>query len=129
MTCIKPVAATPEEPSPAVAVAASDEGDRIVVTGSNKKASKCPENFNVLPEDACTLPGLLKILLTAVVSIGSMLLVLALVWVGFLFIKAQGSEEELRSARSALVWTVFGGLLLLGAQALSMVIQATVQSL
>jgi hypothetical protein len=67
--------------------------------------------------------------LKAVVQIGSILLVLALVWVGFLFVMAQGAEEKIRDARGALVWTVIGGMLLLGARAISEVIQATVQTL
>ena len=49
-----------------------------------------------------------------------------LVYVGFLFVAARGNEEKISSARSALVWTVVGGLILLGASAISAVIQATV---
>lgn len=76
-----------------------------------------------------SLEGLLVIVLKAVVQIGTILLVLALVWVGFLFVMAQGSEEKIREARSAFVWTVIGGMLLLGATAISEVIKATVQTL
>lgn len=89
----------------------------------------CPDNFNLLPDDACTLDGLIRILIGLVVQIGTILLVLALVWTGFLFIQAQGNEEQLRSARSALLWTVLGGLLLLAAQALHMVISQAVSTL
>ncbi len=81
------------------------------------------------PLRAGSLPELLTIVLEAVVQIGSILLVLALVWVGFLFVMAQGAEEKIRDARGALVWTVIGGMLLLGAKAISEVIQATVQTL
>lgn len=92
-------------------------------------SAECPTNFNLLPEGVCTLEGFVNILLEAVVNIGTILLVLALVWTGFLFIKAQGNEEELRSARSALLWVVLGGGLLLGAQVLSLVIKATIETL
>ncbi len=81
------------------------------------------------PLNAGSLPELLTVILGAVIQIGSILLVLALVWVGFLFVMAQGAEEKIRDARSALVWTVIGGMLLLGATAISEVIQATVQTL
>ena len=81
------------------------------------------------PLTASSLPDLLNTILGAVVKIGGVLLVLALVWVGFLFVAAQGSEEKIRDARSALVWTVVGGLILLGAQAISLAVQATAAAL
>lgn len=52
-----------------------------------------------------------------------------LIYVGFLFVKAQGKEEELRDARRALLWTVIGALILLGSQAIAMGIKATVEAL
>lgn len=81
------------------------------------------------PLKAGSITELLNIVLKAVVEIGSILLVLALVWVGFLFVAAQGAEEKIRDARTALMWTVIGGLILLGAEAISQVITATVQAL
>ncbi len=81
------------------------------------------------PLTAGSIPELLAVVLRAVVQIGSIVLVLALVWVGFLFVAAQGAEEKIREARNALVWTVIGGLILLGATAISAAIQATAQAL
>ncbi len=76
-----------------------------------------------------TVPEFLALILAAVVNLGTIILVLMLVYVGFLFVVAQGNEEKLQNAKSALLWTVVGGLVLLGAQAISLVIQATVGSL
>lgn len=76
-----------------------------------------------------SVDDLLGAVLTAVVRIGSIILVLALVYIGFLFVVAQGNEEKLKSARNALLWTVIGGLILLGATAIKEVITATVESL
>ncbi len=76
-----------------------------------------------------SVPEFLALILKAVVNLGSIILVLMLVYVGFLFVVAQGNEEKLQNAKSALLWTVVGGLVLLGAQAISLVIQATVGSL
>lgn len=81
------------------------------------------------PLKVCSIPEFLALVLQGVVQIGSMILVLALIWVGFLFVAAQGNEEKIKNARSALVWTVVGGLLLLGAQGIALVIHATVSSL
>lgn len=76
-----------------------------------------------------TLPEFLNAILDAVVQLGTIVLILALVYVGFQFVAAQGNEEKIRSARSALMWTVIGGLVLLGAKAIGLVIQGTVQAL
>ncbi len=76
-----------------------------------------------------SLADLLAAVLGLIVQLGTFALVFMLVYVGFLFVVAQGNDEKLRSARSALVWTVIGGLVLLGAQAISMVIQSTINAL
>lgn len=81
------------------------------------------------PLNAETLQELLLLILRAVIQLGSIVLVLALVWTGFLFIQAQGQEEKLRDARGSLLWTVAGGLLLLGATAIAEVVKATVGQL
>jgi hypothetical protein len=81
------------------------------------------------PLNASSLTDLLQLVLHTIVQLGSILLVVALVWVGFLFVAAQGAEEKIRDARNALVWTVVGGLVLLGAEAISAAIQATVSAL
>ena len=81
------------------------------------------------PLNVSSLPELLTAILNGVVEIGAILLTVMIVYVGFLFVAAQGNEEKIRSARSALVWTVIGGLILLGASAISAVIQATVGSI
>lgn len=76
-----------------------------------------------------SLPDFLNAILGAVVQLGTIVLTLALIYVGFLFVKAQGKEEEIKNARNALMWTVIGGLVLLGAQTIGMVIASTVKSL
>lgn len=76
-----------------------------------------------------SLPDFLNAILGAVVDLGTIVLTLALIYVGFLFVKAQGKEEEIKNARNALMWTVIGGLVLLGAQTIGMVISSTVEGL
>lgn len=50
-----------------------------------------------------------------------------IVWAGFLYVTAQGSEERLRKAHNALLYAVVGGLLVLGAQALLYIITNTIE--
>jgi hypothetical protein len=81
------------------------------------------------PLKADSILALLGEFLDGIVSLGAIALVLAFVWVGFLFVAAQGSDEKLKSARTTLVWTVVGGLVLLGAKLIASVITSTVQSI
>lgn len=83
----------------------------------------------VNPLNAGSIPELLGIILEAMVELGSIAIVLMLVWVGFLFVKAQGNETEIKKARQALLYTVIGGLILLGASAISQVLQSTIEAL
>lgn len=76
-----------------------------------------------------TLPEFLRAILGGVIQIGTIILIMMLVYVGFLFVAARGNSEKLQTAKSALVWTVIGGLILLGAQAIQLVIEGTVNSL
>lgn len=83
----------------------------------------------VNPLNAGSIPELIAVVLDAVIELGSIAIVLALVWVGFLFVRAQGSDTELKKARTALFNTIVGGLILLGASAISMVLASTIESL
>lgn len=76
-----------------------------------------------------SLPELLRAILGGVVQIGAIFLTVMIVYVGFLFVAARGNEEKISSARSALLWTIIGGLILLGASAIELVIEATVKTL
>lgn len=87
------------------------------------------DNSLANPLQTDSLTGLITLILNAVIDIGVIVLVLALVWTGFKFVMAQGQEEQIREARSSLLWTLIGGLLLLGATAISLVLQATVERL
>ena len=75
------------------------------------------------------LQGLLAAFLQAIVQVGAIFLVLTLVWVGVLFTQAQGNEEKIKNARQALFWTVIGGLILLGAESLALIISSTAAAL
>lgn len=52
--------------------------------------------------------------------------VLMFVWTGFMFVKAQGNKTEIDTAKTALVWTVLGTFVLLGAWAFAQIIGNTV---
>ncbi len=71
----------------------------------------------------------LNSILAFVVRIGEIVVILMLVYVGFLFVTARGEPAKITTARQALLWTVVGALILLGAQVIAEGIKATVKAL
>lgn len=68
-------------------------------------------------------------ILEVVVNVGLPVVAVALVYAGFLFVKARGNETELVTAKKAFLWTVIGAAIVLGAFVIQQAIQATVGGL
>lgn len=81
------------------------------------------------PLKVTSIEGLIAAILEIVVKIGAPLIVLFIIYSGFLFVKAQGNEEKLKEAKKALAWTVVGAAILLGAWLIAEVIQNTITNL
>lgn len=54
--------------------------------------------------------------------------VLMFIYSGFLFVKAQGNDKELKAAKDAIVWSVVGALILFGAWGFAEMIGKTVET-
>ena len=76
-----------------------------------------------------SLESFLGNILQFVVRIGTIVVILMLIFVGYKFVMAQGVPAKIEEAKKMLLWTIIGALVLLGAQAISMGILATVQAL
>ena len=74
------------------------------------------------------LMTLLTRVLNVVIQLGVVVLTLMIVYCGFLFVTAQGNPEALSKAKSALLWTVIGGAILLGAQGIASGVGATINA-
>ncbi len=74
-----------------------------------------------------TLPELIVAILRVVIAVGFPVLVLAIIYTGFLFISAQGNPDKIKDARTAFTWTIIGGAILLGALAIAELLRATVE--
>jgi len=85
-------------------------------------------NF-INPLGYCNISSFLSAVLNAVVLITFPIIVLFIVYSGFLFVAAQGNEEKLGKAKKLFFWTIIGALLVLGASALSGAIEGTVQKI
>ncbi|MBP9771527.1 MAG: hypothetical protein KBD16_01220 [Candidatus Pacebacteria bacterium] len=62
-------------------------------------------------------------------KVGFYIVVFFIIYSGFLFVKARGNEEELKSAKKTFLYTVIGAAILLGATILANVIEGTVKQL
>ncbi|HAQ02880.1 TPA: hypothetical protein DEP30_02435 [Candidatus Nomurabacteria bacterium] len=75
------------------------------------------------------LPQFIEWFINLVLIVGVPLLVLAIIYAGFLYVKAQGNSEELTVAHKTLLYTVIGGALLLGAFVIANAIGKTVEDI
>ena len=81
---------------------------------------------NPLKGDITTIAGFTEAFLRAVTFILFPIAVLFIVYSGFLFVFARGDIEMLKKAKINFLWTVIGVALLLGAWALAVLIQGTI---
>lgn len=75
-----------------------------------------------------TLEAFFVKILELIVKIGYPIIVLAMIYSGFLFVKARGNSEELKTAREAILYTIVGALVILGAQAIGVAIKGTISA-
>ncbi|MDD5721482.1 MAG: TrbC/VirB2 family protein [Candidatus Pacebacteria bacterium] len=75
------------------------------------------------------ISDLIQAILQGVIKIGMPIVALAIIYCGFLFVKAQGKPTELTKAKDALLYTLIGAAILLGAWAIAKMISATVLAL
>ncbi len=81
------------------------------------------------PLQTSDLYQFLSMLLRLVAQIAFPIIVLFFVYIGFLFVTGASNPDQIKKARSYFLWAVVGALLVLGAYALSLAIQATVNQL
>ncbi len=76
------------------------------------------------------LTGLIRIVLSDIVSpVLTILAVLFLMYSGFLFVSAQGNEQQLTKAKEVLKWTLIGLFVLISANVFAEIIQNTAKRL
>jgi hypothetical protein len=78
----------------------------------------------------CTLSTFLTTILhNIILPLGGILVVLAFIWVGFLFVTSGGNTSKFETARRYLLYAAIGAALLLGAELIQAVIQNTLSQL
>jgi len=72
--------------------------------------------------------GFLEKIIEAMLQLGAVLAVIVVIYAGFLFVTAQGDEGKIKTAKNALLYTVIGLAILLGARIIASVIENTIRS-
>ena len=75
-----------------------------------------------------TLVQFLTIILDSVIKIGALVVVMLVVYSGFLFVTAQGNDEKLKEAKDSIFWVLIGAAIILGAWAVENVVVNTIDT-
>jgi hypothetical protein len=70
--------------------------------------------------------NLIDLIVTIVQFLGGPVVVIGVIYAGYLFVSAQGETGQLEKARHALLWTIVGAAVILGASVLKSVVQGTI---
>lgn len=97
-----------------------------VETGTTRIQTKI---INPIGPNLNTLPDFIIKLIKIVLYVGVPIVALAIIYTGFLFVSAQGEEKKLIEAKKAIVSTLIGAVLLLGAFVIANAIQQTVDDI
>ncbi len=100
-------------------------GPPVAVDPPDPENKVLPKITNPLKKEFSDIPSLVNGLVKIALQVGTIVAVLALVWVGFKFILAQGNPGEIEKARQALWWVIIGIAILFGAQIIVEIIKGT----
>lgn len=98
-------------------------------TGSGTSSSGVTVNTkidNPLGSSITDLPSFINTIISFVLLVAIPIIVLAVIYAGFLFVTAAGNPEKLGKAKKTLLYTLIGAALLLGAFVIAKAIKGTV---
>jgi len=84
-------------------------------------------NVNSLIEPT-TIEGFLLSILNAFILIAIPIIVLSIIYAGFLYVTAKGNSEQVKQATTALTYSIIGGVIIIGAVAISQIVKNVVDS-
>ena len=76
-----------------------------------------------------SIPEFLLALVDIVFLFGMPIIVIFIIYAGFLFVTAGDNESQITKAKTVITWTLIGAAVLIGAKVIAMAIQTTVLSL
>jgi len=81
------------------------------------------------PIKSQNLLELLDAIINIIIMIGIPVIVIMIVWAGWMFIQAQGNPTKLQTARAGLMWVFIGTMVVLGAKVIVEIVQNTMFSI
>jgi hypothetical protein len=84
---------------------------------------------NPLGDNMSTIPGFVMGILSIVMYLGVPLIGVVLIYTGFKFLMARGNPEKIKSAKYNLLWVIIGVGVFLGAWALTVIIDSTINNI
>jgi hypothetical protein len=101
------------------------EGEPVPLTEHGSTGDYGLEN----PLNADSLVEFVAQVLKLVYQVGLPVVIIMIVYAGFLYVKARGNPGEIQSAHNALRWTLIGAAIILGASVIAVAIEGTIKSL
>jgi len=80
---------------------------------------------NPTPGGGATLQEFILLLVDIIQLIGMPILVVCLIYGGFLFVSASGNEDQLTKAKMWVLWSIVGATIILGARVIANVVFGT----
>jgi len=81
-------------------------------------------------KDIGGIPALINALITNIVlPLGVSVATIAIIYAGFLYVKAAGNESEVKKVHGIIWWTLVGTAVLLGASVIARLIEGTINQL
>lgn len=102
---------------------------RAYAQSGGGNSSACPDGRLCNPLKIGTIDGFLVAIIQILVVFATPIIVLFIMYAGYLFVTAQGDTGKLEDAKRALLWSVVGGVIVLGAELIAQVIKGTVTGL
>jgi hypothetical protein len=84
---------------------------------------------NPLGPKVNSLPAFFNGIISICIQLGTIVSVLAIMYGGFLYVGAQGNEEQLAKAYKTITWALVGTAILLGARTIMVAVSDTVTQL
>jgi heme/copper-type cytochrome/quinol oxidase subunit 2 len=81
------------------------------------------------PLKAENIDSLVTAGMNIVIYIGAIVAVLAIIWVGFMYVKAMGKPDAIKDAHRASLYTAIGIAILVGAQVITTIITSTINQI
>jgi hypothetical protein len=91
----------------------------ILLVGGIFAQADFPKYTDLWSVNCQSLADCAETLVKYAISLALPVAAIFIIWSGFLFATAQGSEEKLRSAKSTLLWTIIGLAVAVGAWTLA----------